>query len=200
MIIDSSLITLLSGFFIAGFLGSWHCGVMCVPMTCLLAAKKQLLQYQLGRLLSYVAAGIFAGTVSSFLLASRDWLKIVSVALISILLIISYLTKNNGVKTPIFISKLYWKGKNNPFLLGLMSVLLPCGWLYGFIMSALASRSALAGGLVMLMFWLSSLPALSFAQILLKKLIDQNDYKRQKIASVVLLGASLISLWSFLIH
>lgn len=197
---DLSLISLLSGFFIAGFIGSWHCAVMCGPMTCLLATKKHLAQYQVGRLISYVSAGVFAGTISSLLIASYHWLKIVSIIVISILLIITFLTTSEKIQTPSFVKNIYWKKRNNPFLMGLLSLALPCGWLYSFILSALAARSAMAGGLVMLMFWLSSLPALSIAQMFLKKLIDINDQRRQKIASAVLLSASLFSLWGFLLH
>lgn len=197
---DYSLISLLGGFFIAGFIGSWHCAVMCGPMTCLLASKKQLIAYQIGRLLSYISAGAFAGTISSLLVESYAWVKYLSVALISVLLITTFFWKSEKVYVPGFVKNLYWKKRNNPFLLGLLSLALPCGWLYSFILSALAARSPLAGGLVMLMFWSSSLPALSIAQIFLKKLIDINDSRRQKIASAVLLSASLFSLWGFLIH
>lgn len=200
MMIDHSLLSLLSGFIVAGFIGSWHCAVMCGPVTCLLASKKQLVAYQLGRLVSYVSAGIFAGSISSLLLESYDWLKYVSVTALSALLILMFFLKTERIHIPGVIKNIYWSKRNNPFLLGLFTLALPCGWLYSFILSALAARSPFAGGLVMLMFWLSSLPALSVAQLFLKKLIDINDLRRQKIASVVLLFASLFSLWGFLLH
>lgn len=200
MIHDYSLISLLSGFFVAGFIGSWHCAVMCGPVTCLLASKKQLVSYQLGRLISYVSAGLFAGSISSLLINSYEWLKFTSVAVLSVLLIAVCFFKSDRVQIPGLIKNIYWNKRNSPFLLGLFTLALPCGWLYSFILAALAARSPVAGGLVMLMFWLSSLPALSVAQIFLKKLIDVNDLRRQKIASVVLLVASLFSLWGFLIH
>lgn len=197
---DLSFVSLLSGFFIAGFIGSWHCAMMCGPMTCLLASKKQLISYQLGRVISYVSAGIFAGTVSSLLINSYSWLKLTSIVLLSVLLILTFFMKSEKIKVPGFMKTIYWKKRNSPFLLGLFSLALPCGWLYSFILSALAAKSPLAGGLVMLMFWLSSLPALSVAQVFLKKLIEINDNRKQKVASAVLLSASLFSLWSFLIH
>lgn len=197
---EASLVSLLAGFFVAGFIGSWHCAVMCGPITCMLAQKKQLMQYQLGRLISYVFAGAFAGTVSSFLVTSFEWLKTVSVVAITVLLLFTYFTKAEKIQLPGFMKNLFWQKRNNPFFMGFLSLTLPCGWLYSFILSSLAARSAVAGGLVMLMFWLSSLPALSVAQLFLKKLIDINDQKRQKVASTVLLAASLTSLWSFLIH
>lgn len=200
MMNDYSLISLLSGFFIAGFIGSWHCAVMCGPMTCLLASKKQLATYQLGRLISYVSAGVFAGAISAVLIESYAWLKYISIIVISLLLVITFFTTSEKIRLPAFVKNIYWKKRNNPFLLGLFSLALPCGWLYSFILSALAARSPVAGGLVMFMFWLSSLPALSIAQLFLKKLIEINNLRRQKIASIVLLSASLFSLWGFLLH
>jgi sulfite exporter TauE/SafE len=44
--------------------------------------------------------------------------------------------------------------------LGLASALLPCGWLYAFVMLAAGSGSAGAGAALMLAFWMGTLPAL----------------------------------------
>lgn len=197
--LDMSLLTLMVGFFSAGFLGSWHCAVMCGPMSCFLTSKKQLWSYQMGRLLSYVLAGAMAGGVSQFLVQSYIWLKYVSIVLISFLLIFNFLDSRK-IQGPVFLSRYFFRHKENTFLLGFLTVFLPCGWLYTFILSALAARSVLGGALVMFSFYLSTVPALSIAQVLMKKLIDQNDYRRQKIASIVLLGSSLLSLWAFLAH
>lgn len=46
-------------------------------------------------------------------------------------------------------------------LIGLMSGLLPCGWLYAFVAVAVASGSMLNGMLTMAVFWLGTLPALA---------------------------------------
>ncbi len=197
---DPALVSLLTGFFVAGFLGSWHCGVMCGPMACFLSSKKQLLNYQVGRMISYTLAGALAGFISQFLLRSQEWLKYVSVGIISILLIMMFLSQNKTIKTPAWLNRFYFKNKESGFILGFLSFLLPCGWLYSFIVSSMASRSAWAGALVMFVFWLSTLPALSAAQLLMKKIIQKSDLQRQRIASFVLLIASLFSLANFLMH
>jgi sulfite exporter TauE/SafE len=44
--------------------------------------------------------------------------------------------------------------------LGLASALLPCGWLYGFVILAAGSGSGAAGALLMLAFWAGTVPAL----------------------------------------
>jgi sulfite exporter TauE/SafE len=45
-------------------------------------------------------------------------------------------------------------------LLGLLSALLPCGWLYAFVLGAAATASPWFGGLVMATFWSGTVPLL----------------------------------------
>jgi uncharacterized protein len=45
-------------------------------------------------------------------------------------------------------------------LIGLSTALLPCGWLYAFVVAAAGSASPLTGALIMLALWMGSLPAL----------------------------------------
>lgn len=47
-----------------------------------------------------------------------------------------------------------------PFLLGLLSGALPCGWLYAFVTIALGTGSPLMGLIVMGVFWLGTVPAM----------------------------------------
>lgn len=85
-------------------------------------------------------------------------------------------------------------------MLGFLSILLPCGWLYTFALSASASGSTYGGGLVMFLFWISTLPSLTIAQVFLKKMIDQTKNDRaKKISTWVLLVSSIYSLVMFLI-
>jgi sulfite exporter TauE/SafE len=43
---------------------------------------------------------------------------------------------------------------------GLTTTLLPCGWLYAFVVTAAATGSASRGALVMFVFWLGTLPVM----------------------------------------
>ena len=54
---------------------------------------------------------------------------------------------------------------------GLLSVFLPCGWLYGFAVVTAATQTLWGGVWVMTVFWLGTLPALSFAPIALRRLL-----------------------------
>ena len=51
-------------------------------------------------------------------------------------------------------------------ILGLASALLPCGWLYAFVVTAGGTGSALAGAVVMAVFWAGTLPVmLAFGEV-----------------------------------
>lgn len=45
-------------------------------------------------------------------------------------------------------------------VIGLLTTLLPCGWLYAFVVTAAGSGGALQGALVMATFWVGTLPVL----------------------------------------
>lgn len=46
-------------------------------------------------------------------------------------------------------------------LIGALSALLPCGWLYGFVLAAAGTGSAVAGAALMLAFWAGTVPMLA---------------------------------------
>jgi sulfite exporter TauE/SafE len=46
------------------------------------------------------------------------------------------------------------------WLTGVLTGLLPCGWLWAFVVMAAGTGSLAGGGLVMLAFWLGTVPAM----------------------------------------
>ena len=50
--------------------------------------------------------------------------------------------------------------ERGPLAIGLLSGILPCGWLYTFVTMAFGSASPLAGFLIMFAFWLGTVPAM----------------------------------------
>lgn len=185
----------------AGFLGSWHCAFMCGPVACYVTERKSLWPYQMGRLISYVLLGLLSGSISGFFINSKyGFVRYVSVFILIILLFVMLLSDRQIVRLPPGMSRFYFKYKTSGFMLGLFTVLLPCGWLYTFALSASAAGSAYGGGLVMFLFWVSTLPSLTIAQVFLKKMIDQTKNDRaKKISTWVLLISSIYSLIMFLV-
>ncbi len=46
------------------------------------------------------------------------------------------------------------------FIIGLLTTLLPCGWLYAFVVTAAGSGTPYLGALIMMFFWIGTLPVM----------------------------------------
>jgi sulfite exporter TauE/SafE len=187
----------------ASFLGSWHCAGMCGPIATLVATKKGLWPYHLGRLISYCSLGALAGALGQFFLTSEFvWLRWFSAGTFAFFLFYAGLRLlNPKIKKLNFnlpTSKLF-KLKHSAFLVGLSTILLPCGWLYSYVAAAIATKSPYAGAIMMFLFWLGSLPALSAIPQLINATIKRSSPSQQKIAGFILIGASIYSLASFML-
>lgn len=187
----------------ASFLGSWHCAGMCGPIATLMATKKGLWPYHLGRLVSYSALGALAGGLGQFFLTSEFvWLRWISAATFALFLFYAGLRllnpKIKKINFALPTSKLF-KLKHSAFLVGLTTILLPCGWLYTYVAAAIATKSPYAGAIMMFLFWLGSLPALSTIPQFINATIKRSSPGQQKIAGFILIGASIYSLASFML-
>lgn len=189
------------------FFGSWHCLGMCSPLASIAAQKKQLLNYQLGRVLSYTLLGVLAGFVGQFFLLSRfHWLQTVSIFLLSILLIglglyswLGYehrsILKFNSVMKYFFMFQKRF-GLSSGFSIGFFTGLFPCGWLYTFLLASATTKNPISGGLVMLLFCLGNIPALSAVSLLVNKNVSLAPARKKRLAGTILIVAGLYSLIS----
>ena len=158
--------------FVTGLLTSVHCVAMCggIGLSQSLAGVKKasmgpLLQYHLGRLLSYMTLGAVLGALGGLIgnagglsYGFQGALKLLAgLAMLlmglNMLALLPGLPKLPGlrIKRP--------KGLP-PFGVGLLNGFMPCGPLQSMLLLALASGSALRGGLSMLCFCLGTLPLL----------------------------------------
>lgn len=200
---------------IAGFVGSPHCASMCGPLVMNIATHRtRLVFYQLGRMTSYVAMGTLAGALGSSVLGDARplWLTQFSLALIALTLLYNgyrafrekplHFTLPKPLQT--FSTKL-WSLTRRPqlslgtsgFLMGLLTVLLPCGHLFTFLLGAVATGSAVKGGVFMFAFWLGSSPLLLAAGLALPKLLKRSGAHGRRWAGVLLVMGGLFSLTAF---
>lgn len=189
------------------FFGSWHCLGMCSPLASIAAQKKQLLQYQIGRLSSYTLLGVLAGYIGQFFLLSEyHWLQTFSILLLSVLLIglgiYSWMDyehrsklKFNSIMKYFFIFQRRC-GLSSGFSIGLFTGLFPCGWLYTFLLAAATTKNPISGGLVMFLFCLGNIPALSAVSLLVKKNVSMAPTQKKRLAGAILIFAGLYSLIS----
>lgn len=189
------------------FFGSWHCAGMCSPLASIAAQKKQLAHYQIGRMVSYTGLGMVAGWIGQFfLLAEYYWLQTASILVLSLLLIGFGLSswmdydrhsklKFNSVMKYFFMFQRRFQ-LSSGFSIGLFTGLFPCGWLYTFLVAAATTKSPFTGGIVMLLFCLGSVPALSAISMMVKKNISVAPVSKRRLSGAILITAGLYSLAS----
>lgn len=159
-------------------LGSPHCVAMC-GVFCVGFSKQEdrsvVIFYHVGRLIMYLTLGALAGILGRTLLREvQAPLLIFSAIMVGLVFIVSgfgLLGLRFKIKTQFFHRPYGWlfKRVNNwgtsarAFSVGLMSGALPCGWLYSFILAAAVVKNPIYGALLLFMFWLGTLPALTIA-------------------------------------
>ncbi|MEO7966126.1 MAG: sulfite exporter TauE/SafE family protein [Gemmatimonadaceae bacterium] len=176
--------SLAIGVLIASLLGSVHCAAMCGGFVCVYAGTASSgfrvhLAYNAGRLLSYLALGALAGALG----ASFNRVGAIAgisrtAAMISGALMIAWgvatLLAARGHRVP-RIGAAVLTGRRNPLgailarargqsasvragLTGLLTTLLPCGWLYAFVAAAAGTGRVDHAVVMMTFFWLGTLP------------------------------------------
>lgn len=174
--------------FVASLLGNLHCGGMCGPFVALAVGGvarttggSLLLQaaYHGGRLVTYVLLGAACGLVGSLVdlggaLAGVQrvaaGLAGAAMAVIGLFAFLRYSGLSRGcVRAPVWMQATLatlhrgaavlppgWRA----LVVGLLTTLLPCGWLYAFAVTAAGTGSAWAGALTLAAFWAGTLPVL----------------------------------------
>ncbi len=216
-------INLLSIMTIA-FLGSFgHCVGMCGGIVVAYSSTKvddkwskttqafAHLTYSLGRVSTYVLLGAmfgFLGGVATFNNYTNGSLLIFA----GIIMILAGLSLMGKVKFLTLIehsfSKSLWYQKSfrallrsktlfSFYLLGMLNGLLPCGFVYFFAVTAASTGSPLWGALVMLVFGLSTIPAM-FSMGFFVGLFKQSSFRSLmiKLAAISVIGYGLFTIYN----
>lgn len=180
--------TLALAVLVASLLGSVHCAAMCGAFVCFYASHNGSslrdeagahTAYNLGRLVSYTLLGSIAGGVGHALNAAGAFAGLQRAAAITAgVLMIAwggyFVLAALGTRVPAATAPEGWTRAMGSVLLrlkaqppivraaatGLTTTLLPCGWLYAFVVTAAATGSASRGALVMFVFWAGTLPVM----------------------------------------
>lgn len=201
--------------FIAGLLGSGHCISMCGPIVMNFAqSRTAVIAYQLGRLVTYALAGAFVGAFGKALLGPEQslWVSGLSLfAIASLLFLNAYRLLSHQpmhFSQPILarLQSSVWKRLRHArnvtpnvggFLAGSLTVLLPCGHLYSFLLGAVATGSAVNGAGFMFAFWLGSTPLLSFGSAWLRQVLAAQGGNARRWGGIFLVAAGIFSLLTF---
>lgn len=194
--------------FVMSFLGSWHCGVMCGPLSCNFRKRESFFSYHVGRLISYLilASLLFYGA-HFFLDTDSRKVKLIASLFFGILLILFGLMQIQVLSQPKHWRFRLFKLQHEilqrhkttlqkfPGLLGLMTGLFPCGWLYSFVVVSSQMKTLPEALSVMSIFWLTSLPAFLVFTGFMSQLIKNVPISYQKISAAVLIFAGLLSIF-----
>lgn len=206
-------LALLGAVLVASLVGSLHCAGMCGVFVAMAVgagqgASRTRLQalYHGGRLVGYSALGAAAGALGQAvdLGASAVGLHHGAAALAAgtiILIAALSIAKELGWRLPrvrIPVAQRLFAGgarraqrlsvPGRALTIGLLTALLPCGWLYAFAIVAAGTASPGAGALVMAAFWIGTVPVLALVGVGAGSL-RQRLGSRARIAAAVLVAA-----------
>lgn len=212
------MIPLVAGIFVASLLGSLHCAGMCGAFLAIALRDEGRqwplqLAYHGGRLLTYSLLGLAAGAAGRLLdltgamagvrpiAAAAAGATLVAFGLVSLLRI--YGVSLARIPAPAFvrnaIAGAHRRAMDRPpviraMMIGLLTTLLPCGWLYAFAVTAAGTASPSRGALVMAVFWVGTLPMLVALGAGLRTLAGAFGKRIPAITCIVLMGLGLFTL------
>jgi sulfite exporter TauE/SafE len=217
---------LLPAAFIAGLFGSTHCIAMCGAIVILFESEGNdqekrrrflhRISYNTGRLGFYMLLGIVAGATGALLskVAGVTAGLMILRALAAILVIaiglnlmfnwnITRFLEQGGAGlwrrlSPLLRHFLPVSTPGRALGAGFLWGALPCGLVYSAVAMAATSGTAFGGSVVMLAFWLGTVPALLLAGTFAHKLIEwrsKQAFRRLGGAIMILIGVLALAPW-----
>lgn len=184
------MLSLLGAVFTASLLGSLHCTGMCGAFIAFAVAGddaaapvrrwKLNAAYNAGRLVTYSILGAVAGGIGSAVdlgggaVGIRDAAAILA-GLVMVLFGTVTVLRLSGYRIarlplPPGLDRVVATGHRaamgltpirRAMVIGLLTTLLPCGWLYAFAISAAGTADPVLGAVTMAVFWLGTLPIMA---------------------------------------
>jgi sulfite exporter TauE/SafE len=174
---------LLAAILVSSLAGSLHCVAMCGPLIGLSGGSRtrrlvlvHAVVHAFGRLTTYAVLGALAGLVGGAvdlagrLATAQHVASLVAGGVIvfggvgSIAVALGWIRGWSAEATLWNRGLSQLRGRravSRAWLIGVLTGLLPCGWLWAFVVSAAGTASAGAGAAVMAVFWLGTVPAMT---------------------------------------
>lgn len=183
--------------FMTGLLTSIHCISMCGSINLVATVNndnkrsiKRPLLYNIGRIISYTIIGGLVGLVGK-IISFNNIVNGIIIILASIVMLLMSLTMLNVIKVRFKFIK-YKVSNRNPFIIGLLNGLMPCGPLQAMQIYALSTGSVLKGVLSMLLFGLGTVPLMLVTGVIFSSMKGKTKILINKIASVLILILSIV--------
>lgn len=210
------MLTLSIAVVFASFLGSLHCVGMCGPFAIWAthggSVRTSVAAYHVGRLTTYLSAGLMAGVFGSMVQVGGEIAGYQSLAakiagglliffgIAKLLMLIPMFRGDVAAAKPSAVASLLQKLKPiiagrgplaRAYFGGLLTTWLPCGWLYLFVLIAAGTGQVAHALAVMGAFWLGTLPALTAVALGARQLIPRFQSSLPIIAGVLLIVTGL---------
>lgn len=213
------MISLFAAVFVASLLGSMHCAGMCGAFLAFAVGNGESrtapnAAYNGGRLVTYTILGAIAGGVGAAVdlggsaagvqraAAALAGAMMIGFGLVAVLRVIGVQVPR--VPLPGFLRTavtaghrrvMNWKPLSRAAAIGLLTTLLPCGWLYAFAVTAAGTASPWAGAATMAAFWVGTLPMMISLGVGVQALAGPLRRRLPLITSLVLVGVGLSTLF-----
>lgn len=192
--------------------GSLHCLAMCGPLVAMHGGAhgfRLALVHAFGRLATYVTLGTIAGLVGGAVEMAGSAARIqhaatlVAGAAIVLWGVHAIAVARGWIRGSRATGALFQRGlvqlrgkrpETRAWLVGALTGLLPCGWLWAFVITAAGTGHAASGALVMGVFWLGTVPAMTGVLALGGSLITRLRARMPVITACVLMGLGLATL------
>lgn len=213
--------TLIIAVFLASLTGSLHCAGMCGAFVAFAVggmdgvAKRRfapLGAYHAGRLLTYTALGVGAGALGaaidlggSAVGLSRAAAIVAGAMMIGFGVIVFLRTRGvalpraplpPGVRRIVSRVHRFAAGRTpvmRALLIGLATTLLPCGWLYAFVITAAGTADPATGGVTMAVFWAGTLPILTAVGVGAQTLLGPLQKRVPMLTALALIAVGLFT-------
>ncbi len=213
------MIALAGSVLLASLLGSPHCAGMCGGFVCFYSGQDGRgrwlahVAYNAGRLFSYVLLGLLAGALGHVLdragaAAGLHRTAAIAAGVVMVVWGIGALMVAFGAKLPTaaapailrtrFASAMRAVHAQPPevraLTLGLVTALLPCGWLWVYVATAAGTGSVAGAVLVMGAFWLGTLPVMAGLGVAAQTLIGPIRRRLPVVTASVLVVLGLLTI------
>lgn len=213
------MLTLAGTILVASLLGSAHCAGMCGPFVCFYAGADSRgsgwghVAYNGGRLVSYLVLGTVAGLLGAGVEQVGAGVGVArSAGILAGVLMIGWgaftLMAQRGVNLPAltplagaqqWIAARLRDVRDLPptwraLTIGLLTTLLPCGWLYAFVVTAAGTGSVRGALILMAVFWVGTLPVMLAVGIGVRRLAGPFRAKLPTLSAIVIVLVGVLSL------
>lgn len=214
-----TLLPLAGTILVASLAGSPHCAAMCGGFVCFYAGQDGSARpwshaaYHGGRLVSYVVLGAIAGALGTGMDALGSATGLHRLAAIAsgvtlLLMGVAMLARPSGfhpgssrlsaaLRVPLSAALRAvhaWPPAARGLALGLVTTLLPCGWLYLYATTAAGTGTPLGGAIVMAAFWLGTVPLLAGLGLVAQRTIAPLRRRLPMLSGAALLVLGLLTL------